>query len=95
MRYLTEGGGSRSRESVVRHSKLVERNGVPCARIVSILAFFSTFPPSLGTYGFFLWHFEWFSATSGLRSGRSQPWVVRPTPLDCLRAAPGSPITAC
>ncbi|CEL63081.1 hypothetical protein RSOLAG1IB_12642 [Rhizoctonia solani AG-1 IB] len=46
MRYLTEGGGSRSRESVGRHSVLRLRNGVPCARIVSILAFFAGYEPS-------------------------------------------------
>ncbi|CEL62237.1 hypothetical protein RSOLAG1IB_10311 [Rhizoctonia solani AG-1 IB] len=71
MRYLTEGGGSRSRESVGRHSALRLRNGVPCARIISILAFFSTRPPSLITNSTFLCHFKWFSATPGLRSGRS------------------------
>ncbi|CEL62386.1 NADPH-ferrihemoprotein reductase [Rhizoctonia solani AG-1 IB] len=56
MGYLTEGGGSRSRESSRRHSVLRLRNGVPCARIVSILAFFSDLPPSLVIDGTCLCH---------------------------------------
>ncbi|CEL56920.1 hypothetical protein RSOLAG1IB_08198 [Rhizoctonia solani AG-1 IB] len=63
------------------------------ARGSCILAFFSTRPPSPGAFGCCLCHFEWFPATPGLRSGRPQLRVTRPTPLGRLRAAPSPTYT--